>query len=1058
MVAVSWSDRETVSRTASPLTRTRTVGRRRAAADDPKKIDRFVIQRRLGAGGMSVVYEALDERIGRRVALKLMHMGDADTDRERLRREAQALARVSHPNVVEVYEIGEHDGKAFVAMAVADGAPLDRWLRAQPRTTAEIVGAFVQAGEGLAAAHAHGLVHRDFKPGNVLMGDDGRVRVVDFGLVRESVGNEPSSSAQLPIPAEISGGQLPASAWKETLTRTGAMVGTPAYMSPEQLGGMVVGPASDQFSFCVALYEALLGRHPFVVDGNWQQLPYNVLEGRAQRPTPKDRVLAGLGKIVMRGLAPRPEDRWPGMDVLLPALRRALDRRGPRPAAVAVGLGLLVLGGVALHRSLQTAEEHHCRRGAIIMQHAWNDDVRQELREAWTATKVAGAADTWDRVDARLRASADEWWGIHRAACEGDVPVSSSATCLMRWADGLRAHLAVMERPNEALLHNAVQMLGELPSLDACTAALDAPPDAPAPELPPWQGELVQVDVLLSAGQFEEATPLIEALVARAAAEGSPRLTAEANYRLGRLLMFRVEYEAAGATLEEAYLGAKPLGLDRLAAESAIMLVQLYGEVHHQSDEAARWAGHARAETERVGDPVLESRYRNAWGRALRSEGELEEALVQHEQALAILSELPSADPSDLANTHFQLGSVLGLLERPAEALPSLEQALHIQREQLGPQHPRLAPTLINLGIFMWMTDRPAEALTTLMQAHEVAKVANPNNLRQIVFPLELVSSIHESERRLGQAAHELRRYRDGLAQLADPSEADEVQHELYSCRIARYEGDVEGGLEHCRKALAHVGTAPSPEGETQAWLPDIHRNMAMLLASQGKRDEALASERRAFEATLALVGDERPRPLAVQMKEDGARHALGRALMLAGKHAEALAMLDEAAAAHVALLGEPRLWYHQVQIDAAASLVALGRADEAVARLRPALAVLEARLGPEAFDVQYALATLAAAELEAGNVAAAREVGERVLGLLEARSEPVPELEAHVCFALARSLDDDRASRSKAIALAERAEALWSEQGEAWPPELRRVRAWLGKHGGRVSSARRPT
>jgi eukaryotic-like serine/threonine-protein kinase len=1048
------SERETVDgvRTSFALTRTRPLGGRepRMEPDDPRQIDRYALTRRLGVGGMSVVYEALDERIGRRVALKLMLVGDGGSDRERLRREAQALARVSHPNVVEVFEIGEHDGKPYVAMALVDGEPLDRWLRLRPRTPTEIIEAFLQAGEGLVAAHALGLVHRDFKPGNVLMGTDGRVRVVDFGLVRESGAVEPSSSAPLPIPAEISGGSLPSSAWTESLTRTGAMVGTPAYMSPEQIAGLAAGPASDQFSFCVALYEALYRRHPFVVGGNWAQLPYNVLEGRVQRPPAKSRVPKVIGALVMRGLGLRPEARWPAMDALLVALRRALDRRGPRPAAVAVGAGLLVLGAGVFGRSMQSPQAQHCQRGAVLMQRAWNADAREELRSAWIGTALPGAADTWSRVDARLQARVDDWWNIHHAACSGAAPASSSATCLLRWAEGLRTPLEVLAQPNESLVHNAVQMVGELPPLARCSDALDAPADASAPEVPPWQAELDRVDALLSSSQLEQATRLVEALVARVHREPNPWLAAEANLRLGKLLMQRAEIDAAATAFEEAYLGAKLQGLDRLAAKSALGLLQLFGEVRHRPDEAARWAGHARAETERVGDPVLISVYLNSWGRALRSDQRLEEALVQHQQALALQHSLPALDASELALSHFQIGSVLGLLDRIDEGRPHLEEALRILEVEIGPRHPRVASTLTNIGIFLSFDGRNEEALEKLHKAREIALEAYPGNPWPAAFPLRKSAGIHASEGRPRRAVEDLRLYRDVYVQMHDPTDAKPALVELVTCEIAMYEGDYDRALGHCRRALGSEGV-----GTVEVELAGIYQTMATIFAKQGKLEEALATERIAHQvarqeaATHDTMQDVRRRWLEI-----GANHGLGRALARVGRYDEALAQLELANAAYADGFSSASSWRKQgVELDIGTTLLALGRAEEARRVLRSVIAAAEARTGAQGLELQRGLVALAKAELEAGDAEAARAVAERALALLEARDEAVLDAEAAARFVLARCIV--ASDRARALALARRAEDDWASLGLGARRELEEVHAWIVEHGGRV--ARRP-
>ncbi|MEM6296986.1 MAG: protein kinase [Myxococcota bacterium] len=301
-------------------------------------LGRFTIVRALGAGGMGVVYEAHDPSLQRRVALKLLHTdGAAHELRVQLLREARALARLAHPNVVGVHEVGEAGGRVFVAMEFIEGGTLRHWLRAGP-TREAIVATFVAAGQGLAAAHAVGLVHRDFKPDNVLVGRDGRARVVDFGLARPLDASWATLGQTL-----VSGGTDGGLTTSVARTKPGSLVGTPAYMAPEQLRGERADAASDQFAFCVALYEALVGARPFA-GSSLAMLATNVVEGR-RPPTPSS-VPSRLRAVLDRGLQPDPTRRFATMHALLRDL--APRKRGwVLPVAVTAGvLGAGVAAGV----------------------------------------------------------------------------------------------------------------------------------------------------------------------------------------------------------------------------------------------------------------------------------------------------------------------------------------------------------------------------------------------------------------------------------------------------------------------------------------------------------------------------------------------------------------------------------------------------------------------------------------------------------------------------------------------------------------------------------------
>ncbi len=276
----------------------------------PRTLGRYELRRRLGDGGMGIVFAAHDPQLDREVAIKIVQpVMDDGQGHARLLAEARAAARLSHPNVVAIHDVGEHDDRIFVAMELVRGVSLRRWLQDE-RSPSEIVGVLAQAGAGLAAAHDAGLVHRDFKPGNVLVGDDGRVRVVDFGLAKASGGAEALGAATPPAHAPTS------------RTLTGALTGTPAYMAPEQWIGGVVDARADQFAFCVCLFEALFGSHPFG-GGSWIEIRDATLRAPLVFPTGSARAPEEVRAVLERGLARRREDRHTDMHAVLAALAAA---------------------------------------------------------------------------------------------------------------------------------------------------------------------------------------------------------------------------------------------------------------------------------------------------------------------------------------------------------------------------------------------------------------------------------------------------------------------------------------------------------------------------------------------------------------------------------------------------------------------------------------------------------------------------------------------------------------------------------------------------------------
>ncbi|HEY1174535.1 MAG TPA: serine/threonine-protein kinase [Phytomonospora sp.] len=311
--------------------------RRPGYLGESARIGKYAVLRQLGEGGMGVVYSAYDEELDRRVALKLLRPGrdNSPHNQARMQREARAMARLSHPNVVQVYEVGRWEQQVYVAMEFVQGRTLGVWLKAQPRTWQEILEVMVQAGRGLDAAHQANVVHGDFKPDNILIDDQNRARVVDFGLSRTAPRREPTDpphpmiSGELPLPAEPS--QVtpepvaePGNA-HDGHSRGGKVAGTPAYMAAEQHAGKQADARTDQFAYAVTLYTALYGQHPFA-GGSLLELVINVTDGKIRPPPADSPVPAGVHAAIVRALSRDPEQRFPSMDALLNELDRGSGR------------------------------------------------------------------------------------------------------------------------------------------------------------------------------------------------------------------------------------------------------------------------------------------------------------------------------------------------------------------------------------------------------------------------------------------------------------------------------------------------------------------------------------------------------------------------------------------------------------------------------------------------------------------------------------------------------------------------------------------------------------
>lgn len=688
------------------------------ASDDPTRVGRYVVLRTLGEGGMGRVFLGFDVDLDRKVAIKLLHTGSRQTDTEgktRLLREAQALARLSHPNVVTVHEVGTQDDEVFVVMEYVEGETLSDWSRASPRNYRDVLAVFDQAGRGLAAAHAHGMVHRDFKPANVLLGDDGRVRVADFGLARatseEDPGGESTTSRERTlVAAESAGAEQLLSA---QLTEVGIVMGTPAYMAPEQHRGRGIDARTDQFSFCVALYEALYGERPYL-GADRRGL---IMAARAGKVPPVPRgtsVPSWVREPVLRGLRPDPDDRWPSMEALLGALATdpALERR-----RWVVGLGLIGLTGLAVAGAFGGADEtgNRCGGGADRVAEVWNDEHRETMRRAFVDTGLTYADTTWTRTSASLDDYAQRWNVAHRETCEAthvrgeqsDALLDRSMRCLDGRLAALDATVGVLSDADEAVLRRAVEVVTGLPPLGPCSDADVLLAQVPPPEDPAIRSAVEeQRSVLLDAAAMERAGKYRRALdLARGVLETAEGveyvpLVAEAALAVGRYSDRAGMYEDARSELERSYLVALENGHDEVAADASLAMIRVAGDKLSEHEEGLRWSRQAAALVGRVGSPpekraVLEG----ATGSVLNAKGEYPEALAHYEAALQIRSELPDGAELGLVATLVGLGNVAKNMGRYDRSIDYHRRALDIVRRALGDDHPRAATAHNNLGI-----------------------------------------------------------------------------------------------------------------------------------------------------------------------------------------------------------------------------------------------------------------------------------------------------------------------------------------------------------------------
>ncbi len=698
-------------------------------------LGRYLVLGRLGHGGMGTVYEAFDRTLDRRIALKVLRGDVGRHHAERLQREAQALARLSHPNVVHVYEVGEAGSQTFIAMELVRGQTLRQWAQQQPPPAwRECVRVYLQAGEGLAAAHAEGLIHRDFKPSNAVIDEQGRVRVLDFGLARQA-GDESSESPEVhadPSPSPPDDPSGPRGALDTPLTQTGMVMGTPAYMPLEQLRGQHTDARSDQFSFCVALYEALYGERPFEGDSA-PALLLAVSEGRIRPPARGTTVPARLRQLVLRGLATDPHARWPTMDALLEELRRLVMPKARRWVALGVvaGLGFLGVGMVRY-----AAVGFRCEGARDQLVGIWDDDRRQQVGEAILASGLSHAPDTQQRVEQRLDAYADAWIDKHEEICEAtrvseqqsESVMDLRMSCLLRRRLALRETTGVLMVDSEARVNEAMRLVDALPGLDRCDdiQALQAevpPPEDPdvAAQVGALQEDLARARSLRLVGEYHQALELTEQVLTRATGLDYPPLLAEARYWHGQLSWSNGRYEEGHEEIEQAYVLAVENRHEAIELDAATHLIYAVG-VHQAHHEAGlQWGITAMALAR---DPLDEARVLANIGSVLKSQGKLDEALEHNRRVLAIREEALGPDHITVASALNSIATVLRRQGELDEALETHLRSLAIREDALGPRHPGVASSLNNLSNVLAErgdTQRAYEALQRALEIREDA-------------------------------------------------------------------------------------------------------------------------------------------------------------------------------------------------------------------------------------------------------------------------------------------------------------------------------------------------
>ncbi|HLL85139.1 MAG TPA: serine/threonine-protein kinase [Longimicrobium sp.] len=700
-------------------------------------LDRYIVLERLGVGGMGVVYAAFDPQLDRKVALKLLRpdaRGPTDEHRARLLHEAQALARLSHPHVVTVYEAKPVGEQLFVAMELVDGTTAAQWLESVPRPWHEVLDVFLKAGQGLLAAHEAGLVHRDFKPANVLIGKDGRVRVTDFGLARLE---EREDSSRMPLEETPPGHE-------ESLTRTGAMVGTPAYMAPEQWDRQPADARSDQFSFCVALYEGLYGSRPFQGEG-LQALGEAVRLGEVPPAPRRSKVPHRVRRVLLRGLEVEPHARYPSMRELLAELDRHPLSAG-RVALVAAAAGVLLALGAVIGNQRVDPRELVCRGAERHLADIWDDGRKEQVRSALLSTDTPYAQDAWRTVERALDTYAQSWVSMHTDSCEAtrvrgersEALMDLQMMCLERHARDLKALTDLFIRTQGQSVANAAQAAYALPSLRECaeTDALAAQvkrPKEPAllAKVEAVDHQLSEVRALAAANKHVPALEKAEAVAELARGLDHAPTRAEAFYQLGVLRMRTGEARQAQEALLEAAWAAQAGHHDRLAARARIDLIYVIGELFGRPEDAQLALREAQAAISRVGaDPEIESALESSHGSLLTFQYKCEDARPHLRRALELADKAYKLNAMHRAHILDNLSRALRCVGDLQRARDRAKEALALRENTLGPMHPEVAISLNNLANVLQDETGPASALPVHQRALEIREqTLGPNTI-----------------------------------------------------------------------------------------------------------------------------------------------------------------------------------------------------------------------------------------------------------------------------------------------------------------------------------------
>ena len=872
-------------------------------------VGRYVVLDVIGAGGMGVVYAAYDPELDRKVALKLLRRdlaagGSRGELQKRLLREAQAMAKLSHPNVVTVFDAGTTQGRVFLTMELVLGTSLAAWLSRKDRPWTEVLEVYTLAGRGLSAAHAAGLVHRDFKPDNVLVAADGQVRVTDFGLARSlDRDKHPSERLVAALPPEMRQAHL------SELTRPGTMAGTPAYMAPEQFLGHPADRATDQFNFAVALYEGLYKERPFA-GKTTMELEEEVVAGRV-KPAPKDSPIpARVRRVLLRALSVPREARFASMDEMLDALVPGRWKVRRRFVIVAAVVGIVAAGLVG-YRSRR--EQTICTGAERKLLGVWDAERRQAVEKAFLTTGKPYAPDAWKGAARNLDAYTSGWVKAHTDACEAthfrgeqsEELLDLRVACLDTHLRQTAALTKLFSEADSEVVEHAVEASQSLPSVNECADAQNlrssvSPPQDPATnaKVEATRLKLARVKALEKAGKYREALSLAEPALAAARAIGYLPLEAEALYQVGRAAGGLEDEKRAESALRDAADAAEAAGNHEIAARAWIALMYFVGNKGAKYDQATQWSRYAEVAIGRLGErDELEADRLETFSIILWKQSKYAEALAALQRALALYQKRLGPEHISVARTLDGIATVYIDQGKLEDAYDLDRQALTIAEKALGATHPSLTIFLNNMGNCLLFLGRYTEALESLERALDIATTTMGPEHPATIAPLDTLGEVLTALGRYDEALGALARAQANLdkSERKDNPDYATVLNDIGD--VARLRGDPERALELNRRALALLEAVLGKEH------PDVGMctfQMARAKLGQGHAADALALDEKALAIVDRGTGAESLNTATVL-------GGVGDALLALGQPTRATAPLERALSLRQARPGDPR-------------------------------------------------------------------------------------------------------------------------------------------------------